>query len=179
MFRETEKHQVIHLNANWWKISRWEKSRRTWTQWSLSVFFEKTQGGSHPSSSGFCVCDGRCTFEGPGLQKLHRNSTRRPQREKRKWEGGEGGRKARNFGRSGGGGSGGGKVWRRAVWRRGVRRSGGPAEGVWGREVWRMGVQGRGLQGMGSEERGVRGERDPEGPGENSNFNYDYNYDYK
>ena len=39
-----------------------------------------------------------CTFEGPGLQKHHQNSTRRPQRERQK---------ERNFGRSGGWWSGG------------------------------------------------------------------------
>ena len=56
-----------------------------------------------------------CTFEGPGLQEHHQNSTRRhPEREKKrtKWEL-EREKKERNFGRSGGGG----------------RRRGGPASG--------------------------------------------------
>ena len=42
-----------------------------------------------------------CTFEGPGLQKHHQNSTRRPpeREEKNEFSGGRG-KKERNFGRS-------------------------------------------------------------------------------
>ena len=45
-----------------------------------------------------------CTFEGPGLQKHHQNSTKRPpKREKRNDNCGGRGKKGRNFGRSSGG----------------------------------------------------------------------------
>ena len=52
----------------------------------------------------------KCTFEGPGLQSHHQNSTKRPPREEERMKivAGEG-KKERNFGRSGGGESGGGK----------------------------------------------------------------------
>ena len=68
-----------------------------------------------------------CTFKGPGLQKHHQNSTRRPQRERKRAKMGAGeGKKSAKF-------------W--AVQRRGVRRrvvqgggpgAGGPAQGVSG-----------------------------------------------
>ena len=59
-----------------------------------------------------------CTFKGPGIQtppKFHEKTPREREKE-RKW-GREREKKARNFGRSGGGG---------------VQRAGGPAEGVSG-----------------------------------------------
>ena len=58
-----------------------------------------------------------CTLEGPGLQKHHQNSTRRhPERHKKSEMVAGEGKKARNFGRSGGG-----EVRRRVVWRRVVQ----------------------------------------------------------
>ena len=100
-----------------------------------------------------------CTFERPGLQKHHQNSTKRTtKREKEEcklWR--EEGKKARNFGRSGGGLSSGGLSSGRVVQRKGcpaeglssgrvVQRKGCPAEGLSsGRVVQRKGCPAEGL----------------------------------
>ena len=88
-----------------------------WGGRRLGLTLSSNSWGKGPP--GFHTTAQTCTFEGPGLQKHHQNSTRRPQREREraKMEAREGEKKA--------------KCW--AVWRRGVWR-GSEAWGLGGRE---------------------------------------------
>ena len=98
---------------------------QTWKKWGpegwgAQNFTPKAAGVSHESPRA------QCTFEGPGLQSHHQNSTRRSPRKRRKNEncGGRGEKKSEILGGPAEGG-----VRRRGVWRRGWNRGRGPAEG--------------------------------------------------